>query len=823
MTSLMRFNFLSKVLMVFGFVLFNFVYFAGNAQATNGPSHPCVETYCQNYFYLPSPTASTTPLYYSVILTNGTLPAGHDIASYSISIDYDERSGSGWKIRDRDWLTYTIDFPNRTSLTPGSGNQYMLYATGVPGPSTGNYKAVVSFQALDEDGSIATTPAGTTLTTMEVIYGYGVASPSNTCAIGSFSASPATVATNSASTLNWATSNCTSATLSGGTFTNYNALTSTTANTGNLATPTTYTISANDGTNFVTRSVTVAVTASGGTCVINSFYANPAAVQPNTSSALYWDVTDCSSLTLNGGGFNNQSFPATAPGNTVSSTSTAPISSSTTYTLTASDGTNSPTSTATVSIGGTCTVRITATGDANNFSYRLVGPGTNYTVVGFAGTQPFPNMPNGAWTTQYIGPDGTTPHGGTFVDITPNGSQSCSANSTITFTYQFTAVGAPPPVSPPPTVNNTTTDATVACERIKVSWTAATGATYYNVYRGLSSLVPGALVQGNVTSLEYTDSGVPPVYTYYYWVESANTNGTSAAVRSNPVSSVSCGPGDPGGPPTAENTAINPAVACGQIRLTWTAGAGATSYNMHRSTTNVYPGGLPWQTTAGLTYTDTTPVTGTTYYYWITSVNGSGTSAPVGTGGVSSTSCQVDLSTSGKYVARVNGQPYPYTSSCSSAPVGGPRIIKKGDKIQFLIEVCNGGTVAANNVSVSDDLSAANSNLVVSTPDNVTFVGGTSPTYSRAGNVLTFNLGTIPAGGRAAITFDADVTVPYTTTQNLLRFKNIGNVTYTSTAPASTTGCVGSSATVPSPCSLDTGYIVFYNGLKAPTIKEINP
>lgn len=64
----------------------------------------------------------------------------------------------------------------------------------------------------------------------------------------------------------------------------------------------------------------------------------------------------------------------------------------------------------------------------------------------------------------------------------------------------------------------------------------------------------------------------------------------------------------------------------GQVSLTWTAGAGAATYNVKRSTTS----GGPYTTVASATtttYTDTTVTNGTTYYYVVTSVNSAGESA----------------------------------------------------------------------------------------------------------------------------------------------------------------------------------------------------
>ena len=80
------------------------------------------------------------------------------------------------------------------------------------------------------------------------------------------------------------------------------------------------------------------------------------------------------------------------------------------------------------------------------------------------------------------------------------------------------------------------------------------------------------------------------------------------------------------GPPSAPS---NLAATGGstQVALTWTAGSGATSYNVYRGTTS--GGESSTAIATGITstsYTDTTVTNGTKYYYEVASVNASGTS-----------------------------------------------------------------------------------------------------------------------------------------------------------------------------------------------------
>jgi cellulose 1,4-beta-cellobiosidase len=63
-----------------------------------------------------------------------------------------------------------------------------------------------------------------------------------------------------------------------------------------------------------------------------------------------------------------------------------------------------------------------------------------------------------------------------------------------------------------------------------------------------------------------------------------------------------------------------------QVSLTWNASSGATSYNVKRATTSGGPYGTIAPGVTSTSYTDTTAVNGTTYYYVVSAVNGAGES-----------------------------------------------------------------------------------------------------------------------------------------------------------------------------------------------------
>jgi fibronectin type 3 domain-containing protein len=63
---------------------------------------------------------------------------------------------------------------------------------------------------------------------------------------------------------------------------------------------------------------------------------------------------------------------------------------------------------------------------------------------------------------------------------------------------------------------------------VMLSWTASSGATSYNIYRGTTSGGEGSTPVGTSTSASFTDTGLTNGTTYYYKVSATNSAGTSA-------------------------------------------------------------------------------------------------------------------------------------------------------------------------------------------------------------------------------------------------------------------------------------------------------
>jgi fibronectin type 3 domain-containing protein len=93
---------------------------------------------------------------------------------------------------------------------------------------------------------------------------------------------------------------------------------------------------------------------------------------------------------------------------------------------------------------------------------------------------------------------------------------------------------------------------------VALNWTASTGATSYNIYRGTAAGAEGATPIATTTTNSYTDTGLTNGTTYYYKVAASDSAGTSA--QSSEVSAT----------PTATPASVQ--ISCGGTATgTWVA------------------------------------------------------------------------------------------------------------------------------------------------------------------------------------------------------------------------------------------------------------
>ncbi len=86
---------------------------------------------------------------------------------------------------------------------------------------------------------------------------------------------------------------------------------------------------------------------------------------------------------------------------------------------------------------------------------------------------------------------------------------------------QYVASGTIPVIPGTPTASDGTFS-----DRVRVTWSAVTGATHYQVYRATSATdTPSLLASPTATS--YDDLGAVTGTTYYYWLKACNSAGCS--------------------------------------------------------------------------------------------------------------------------------------------------------------------------------------------------------------------------------------------------------------------------------------------------------
>src|SRR5207302_1698775 len=177
----------------------------------------------------------------------------------------------------------------------------------------------------------------------------------------------------------------------------------------------------------------------------------------------------------------------------------------------------------------------------------------------------------------------------------------------------------------PPPLPSTPTNLTAAPGngQVTLSWSAATGAASYNLYRkiGRASCRERADVTG-IASTSYTNIGLTNGSTYDFTVDPVSSSSTTGQSHHN-----SAAPTAPPPAPPSTPTNLTAAPGNGQVTLSWSAATGAASYNLYRSTTSGGEGSTPVVTgIASTSYTNTGLTNGITYYFRVAAVNASGTS-----------------------------------------------------------------------------------------------------------------------------------------------------------------------------------------------------
>jgi len=166
--------------------------------------------------------------------------------------------------------------------------------------------------------------------------------------------------------------------------------------------------------------------------------------------------------------------------------------------------------------------------------------------------------------------------------------------------------------------------ATAGDTQVSLAWNAASGASSYNIFRGTAAGGEGTTpYKTGVAGTSLVDLAVVNGNTYFYKVAAVNGAGSSALsaeVSATPKASTTV-PGTP--------TGLAATAGDGQVALSWSPSAGATSYNLYRANTAGGEGTTPVVTgITGATYTNTGLTNGTSYFFKVAAVNSAGVSAP---------------------------------------------------------------------------------------------------------------------------------------------------------------------------------------------------
>ncbi len=153
-----------------------------------------------------------------------------------------------------------------------------------------------------------------------------------------------------------------------------------------------------------------------------------------------------------------------------------------------------------------------------------------------------------------------------------------------------------------------------------ISWSAASGATNYDVYFGTDSTPDSSELKGNQAGLSYEPGSLTNDTTYYWRIDSNNVAGTTAGnvwsfttVVAAPAQVTGASPAD-----AATEQAIT-------VDISWSAATGASNYDVYFGTDATPDETELKGNQAGLSYEPGSLSNGTTYYWRIDSNNIGGT------------------------------------------------------------------------------------------------------------------------------------------------------------------------------------------------------
>ena len=152
-----------------------------------------------------------------------------------------------------------------------------------------------------------------------------------------------------------------------------------------------------------------------------------------------------------------------------------------------------------------------------------------------------------------------------------------------------------------------------------LKWTSVKDATAYEVFRSTTGAAGSFSIVRRTSYLTWTDTNTEMDKTYYYVVRAKNG---SLCGKFSPAQSVKC--------PivlSVPSMTLDLNKSTGKPVISWTSVPFATQYEIYRSATGADKSYRIIRRTALLNYTDTTAASGTTYYYVVRAMRGTGSSA----------------------------------------------------------------------------------------------------------------------------------------------------------------------------------------------------
>ncbi|MCJ7660332.1 MAG: hypothetical protein MUO67_14390, partial [Anaerolineales bacterium] len=150
-------------------------------------------------------------------------------------------------------------------------------------------------------------------------------------------------------------------------------------------------------------------------------------------------------------------------------------------------------------------------------------------------------------------------------------------------------------------------------DRVGVTWSASSGASYYQIWRNTVNNSGSASQIYSTASTNYDDSATGPGVLYYYWVKACASPGCSDFSSSNTGYRAISSPAGIG---------ASDGVYTDRVQLNWSSTSGASLYNLYRSTSNSSGGAaLLAGSLVTTSFGDTSATPGTVYYYWVKGCN----------------------------------------------------------------------------------------------------------------------------------------------------------------------------------------------------------